>query len=113
MNGGGMEVLITSRHTTLSESFRARTEELLSRLNKYGAPISVIEVVFDEEKNTKKIEAILHIDRSAAIVATGEGHEFSEALSQVNDRLARQLRKLQKQVKDHRALPMDEAFSEE
>jgi ribosomal subunit interface protein len=95
-----MEVRITSRHTTISESFQARTEELLSRLNKYGAPISVIEVVFDEEKNTKKVEGILHIDRSAPIVATGEGDGFSEALSQVNDRLGRQLRKLQKQVKD-------------
>ena len=108
-----MEVRMTSRHITLSESFRARTEEVLSRLDKYGAPISVIEVVYDEEKNTKKVEGILHLDRSAPIVATGEGHEFSEALSQMNDRLARQLRKLQTQVKDHRALPMDEAFSEE
>ena len=108
-----MEVRITSRHITLSESFRARTEEILSRLDKYGAPISVIEVVYDEEKNTKKVEGILPIDRSAPIVATGEGHEFSEALSQVNDRLARRPRKLQKQVKDHRALPMDKALSEE
>ena len=82
-----MEVRITSRHTTLSESFRARVEEVLSRLDKYGARISVIEVVFDEEKKTKKVEGILHIDRSAPIVATGEGDEFSEALSQVNGRL--------------------------
>ena len=108
-----MEVRITSRHTTLSESFRARTEEVLSRLEKYGAPISVIEVVYDEERNTKKVEGILRIDRSAPIVATGEGREFSEALSQVNDRLARQLRKLQKQVKDHQAIPLTEALSEE
>ena len=108
-----MEVRITSRHTTLSESFRARVEEVLSRLDKYGARISVIEVVFDEEKKTKKVEGILHIDRRAPIVATGEGDEFSEALSQVNGRLGRQLRKLQKQVKDHRALPLTEALSEE
>jgi ribosomal subunit interface protein len=113
MNGGGMEVRITSRHTTLSEPFRARTKELLSRLNKYGAPVPVIEVVFDEEKNTKKVKAILHVDLSAPKVATGAGRKFSEALSQVNDRLARRPRKLQKQVKDHRALPMDKAFSEE
>ena len=108
-----MEVRITSRHTTLSESFRARVEEVLSRLDKYGARISVIEVVFDEEKKTKKVEGILHIDRRVPIVATGEGDEFSEALSQVNGRLGRQLRKLQKQVKDHRALPLTEALSEE
>ena len=108
-----MEVRITSRHTTLPESLRARTEELLSKLNKYGARISVVEVVFDEEKNSKKIEAILHIDRSAPIVATGEGDEFSEALRQVNERLVRQVRKLHEQTKDHRAPPLTEALSEE
>jgi ribosome-associated translation inhibitor RaiA len=85
-------------------------EEVPSRLDKYGARISVIEVSFDEEKKTKKVEGILPIDRSAPIVATGEGDEFSEALSQVNGRLGRQL---QKQVKDHRALPLTEALSEE
>ena len=108
-----MEVRITSRHTTLPESLRARTEELLSKLNKYGARISVVEVVFDEEKNSKKIEAILHIDRNAPLVATGEGDEFSEALRQVNERLVRQVRKLHEQTKDHRAPPLTEALSQE
>ena len=108
-----MEVRITSRHTTLPEPLRARTQELLSKLNKYGVRISVVEVVFDEEKNSKKIEAILHIDRSAPIVATGEGDEFSEALRQVNERLVRQVRKLHEQTKDHRAPPLTEALSQE
>ncbi len=108
-----MEVRITSRHTTLPESLRARTEELLSKLKKYDARVSVVEVIFDEEKNSKKIEGILHIDRSDTIVATGEGEDFSEALSQVNVRLARQLRKLSDQTKDHRAPPLTEALAEE
>ncbi len=98
-----MEVRITSRHSTLPESLRDRTQELLSRLNRYGAPVSAVEVIFDEEKNSKKVEGILHIDRRDPIVATGQGDDFNEALSQVNDRLARQLRKLREQVTDHRA----------
>ena len=73
-----MEMRITSRHTTLSESLRARTEELLSKLKKYDARVSVVEVIFDEEKNSKKIEGILHIDRSDPIVATGEGLELAK-----------------------------------
>ena len=108
-----MEVRITSRHTTLSEALRVRTEELLSKLVKYDARVSVVEVVFHEEKNTKKIEGILHIDRSDPIVATGAGDDFNEALSQVNDRLKRQLRKLQEQVTDHRAPSRAEAPSQE
>ena len=108
-----MEVRITSRRTALPESLRDRTEELLSKLNKYGARISAIEVIFEEEKNSKKIEGILHIDRRDPIVATGQGDDFNEALSQVNDRLARQLRKLREQVTDHRAPSLTEALSEE
>ena len=108
-----MEVRITSRRTTLPQSLRDRTEELLSKLDKYGARISAVEVVFDEEKNSKKIEGILHIDRRDPIVATGAGNDFNEALSQVNDRLGRQLRKLQDQVTDHRAPSLTEALSKE
>lgn len=108
-----MEVRITSRHTTLPESLRARTVELLSKLIKYDSRVSVVEVIFDEEKNSKKIEGILHIDRSDPIVATGEGDDFGEALSQVNERLVRQLRKLHEQTKDHRAPPLTEALSQE
>ena len=108
-----MEIRITSRHTTLPESLRARTEELLSKLNKFDARASVVEVVFDEEKNSKKVEGILHIDRSDPIVATGEGDDFNEALSQVNDRLGRQLRKLRAQAKDHQGPSLAEALSKE
>ena len=108
-----MEVRITSRHTTLPESLRTRAEELLSKLNKFDARASVVEVVFDEEKNSKKVEGILHIDRRDPIVATGEGDDFNEALSQVNDRLRRQLRKLRAQAKDHRAPSLAEGLSKE
>jgi ribosomal subunit interface protein len=108
-----MEVRITSRHSTLSESLRDRTRELLSKLDKYGAPVSAVEVIFDEEKNSKKVEGILHIDRRDPIVATGAGEDFSEALSQVNDRLKRQLRKVREQVTDHRAPSRAEILSEE
>jgi ribosomal subunit interface protein len=108
-----MDVRITSRHTTVPQSLRDRAEELLSKLDKFDSRVSAIEVVFDEEKNSKKIEGILHIDRSEPIVATGEGDDFNEALSQVNDRLASQLRKLHSQAKDHRAPPLADALSEE
>ena len=108
-----MDVRITSRHTNLPESLRDRAEELLSKLNKYDGRVSVVEVIFDEEKNSKKVEGILHIDRSEPIVATGEGDDFNEALSQVNDRLARQLRKLNSQAKDHRAPPLADSLSRE
>jgi ribosomal subunit interface protein len=108
-----MEVRMTSRRSTLPKALRDRTQELLSKLSKFGALISVVEVIFDEEKNSKKIEGILHIDRRDPIVATGRGNDFNEVLSQVSDRLGRQFRKLQKQVTDYRAPSLTEALSEE
>ncbi|HAT17333.1 MAG TPA: hypothetical protein DCS76_06040 [Gemmatimonadetes bacterium] len=83
------------------------------KLNKCGARISVVEVIFNEEKNSNKIEEILHIDGRDPIVAAGAGHDFNEALGQVNDRLKRQLRKLQEQVTDHRAPSRAEALFQE
>ena len=108
-----MEVRITSRHATLPESLRVRAEKLLSKLSKFDDRASVVEVVFDEVKNSKRVEGILHIDRSDPIVATGKGDDFNEALSQVSQRLGSQLRKLHAQAKDHRALSLNEALSEE
>ena len=108
-----MEVRITSRHSTLPESLRDRTEESLSKLNKYGARISVVEMIFDEGKNSKKIEGIPHIDGRDPIVAAGAGYDFNEALGQVNDRLKRQLLMLQEQVTDYRAPSRAEALSQE
>ncbi len=108
-----MDVRITSRHTTLPDSLRDRAEGLLSKRAKYDGRVSAVEVIFDEERNSKKVEEILHIDRSDPIVASGEGDDFNEALSQVNDRLDRQLRKLHLQAKDHRAPPLADALSEE
>lgn len=108
-----MDIRITLRRTTLPQSVRDRTVELLSKLDKYGARVSAVEVVFEEEKNSKKIEGILRIDGRDTIVATGVGSDFNEALSQVNDRLRRQLRKLRTQVTDHRAPSLTKALSEE
>ena len=108
-----MDVRITSRGTTLPQSLRDRTVELLSKPDKYGARISAVEVVFEEEKNSKKIEVILRIDGRDTIVASGEGNDFNEALSQVNDRLRRHLRKLRTRVTDHRAPSLTKALAEE
>ena len=114
LNGGWrMDVRMTLRHTTVSDSLRARTEKLLSKLSKYDDRVSAVDVIFAEEKKFKKIEAILHVDRSDLVVASGQGDDFNEALKQVNDRLVRQLRELHSQARDHRAPPLADALSKE
>ena len=107
-----MEIRITSRHTDLPEALRERAEEVLMKLTKYESRISAAEVVFDEEKRTKRVEGIIHIDRADPVVASAEGDEFRVALHQMVDRIARQLRRRHKQVKDHQALKLSEALGE-
>ena len=108
-----MEVRISARHTTLSESLVARTEEVLSKLTKFDSRSSAVEVVFVEEKHSKRAEGIVHIDRGEPIVASGEAEDFHGALSQLNERLVRQLRRHHAQSKDHQAPRLTETLSQE
>ncbi len=108
-----MEVRISARHTTLPESLVARAEGVLAKLSKFDSRTSAVEVVFIEEKHCRRAEGIVHIDRGEPIVASGEAEDFNGALSQLNDRLVRQLRRHHAQSKDHQAPRLTETLSQE
>lgn len=80
----------------------------MGRLGKYDARVSAAEVVFEEEKLTRKVEVILSVDRGDPVVAHGEGAEFRTALDKVVDRLSRRLRRQRDRVKRHQATPVAE-----
>lgn len=99
-----MRVQIAARHCEIPDTVRDRTEEQLGKLSKYDPRLSAAEVVFVVEKHTKKVDAVLKVDREEPVKASGEGMEFREAVDQMIDRLSRILRRRRKQKKDyHRA----------
>jgi ribosomal subunit interface protein len=108
-----MRVQITARHCELPDVLRARTEALVQKLQKYDSRVSAAEIVFEEERHAKKVEAVLSVDRDEPVVAGGQGDDFAAALDQMVDRLSKILRRRRSQVRDHQARPLAEELAGE
>ena len=98
-----MRVQITARHCDLSDTVRARAEELSDKLTKFDPRVAGAEWIFQEEKRNKKVEAILSLDRVDRIHASAEGQEWMGTLDKLFDRLSRQVRRNRSQAVDHQA----------
>ncbi len=101
-----MRVLITERHCDVPSEVVDRTEAHVASLAKYSPRATAADVVYGEEGLTKRVEVIVHIDGSEAVIAHGEGAEFRAALDQVVDRLRRMLRRQRERHRDHQAPPL-------
>ncbi len=97
-----MEITVSGRHTTVSESLRRQAEEKIGRLDKYLGGMDRAEVHFWEEKNPR-------IDDRELCEVTMEGHghhvrckvaapDGFTAIDLAVDKLERQLRKLKTKV---------------
>jgi ribosomal subunit interface protein len=104
-----VRVQIATRHCEVSDSTKARAEELVRKLPKYDPRVSGASLVFEVEKHLKKVEGILSVDRDEPVVAHGEGDDFRGAVDQMIDRLSRRLRRLRSQRIDHQAPPLSDA----
>lgn len=101
-----MEITVSGRHTTVSESLRRQAEEKIGRLDKYLGGMDRAEVHFWEEKNPR-------IDDKEICEVTMEGHghhirckvsapDGFTAIDLAVDKLERQLRKLKTKVQKRR-----------
>jgi ribosomal subunit interface protein len=70
-----------------------RAEKRLTSLAKYSPRASSADVVFTEERVTRGVEVIIHVDGGEPVVASVQDTEFRAALDKVVDRLGRRLRK--------------------
>lgn len=106
-----MRVQITARHCEVPSDVTERTEQQVAALSKYSPKASAADVIFMEEKLTKVVEIIVHIDGGEPVVARGEGTEFRVALDQMVDRVSRRLRRQRERRTDHKAPPLGEGVS--
>jgi len=101
-----MEVTVSGRHTTVSESLKRQAVEKIGRLDKYLDGMERAEVHFWEEKNPR-------IDNREFCEVTMEGHghhvrckgsgpDGFTAIDLAVDKLERQLRKLKTKVAKNR-----------
>jgi ribosomal subunit interface protein len=99
-------VQISARHCDVPADVLERTEAQVATLSKYSPRASAAEVVYMEEKLTRIVEIIVHIDGGEPVVARGEGDEFRSALDQVMDRMSRRLRRQRERRTNHKAPPL-------
>ncbi len=85
----------------------------MERLPKYDPRVSSAEVIFDEEKHTRKVEAILSVHGGPPVVAHAEEREFLNALDRVADRLSTQLRRTRDKIVDHQGPSLAKEAPEE
>jgi ribosomal subunit interface protein len=101
-----VRVSITERHCDVPRKIIERTEALIGRLSKYEQEATAADVVYSDERHTRKVEVIIHIDGAANVVGRGEGTDFRSALDQVVDRLRRMLSEQRDRRRDHQAPPL-------
>lgn len=99
-----MEVTVSGRHTTVSESLRQQAVEKIGRLDRYLVGMDRAEVHFWEEKNARNGEK-----EYCEVTMQGHGHHIRTKVSAPDgftaidlavDKLERQLRKLKTKVKN-------------
>jgi ribosomal subunit interface protein len=96
-----LRIQIAARHCDVPESVRKRIDEQITRLAKYDPRLSAAEVVFEEERHVRRVEAILSIDRGGVVIARAEAGEFQTAVDKVVDRLGRIVKRQRSQAKSH------------
>lgn len=108
-----MRVQVTERHCTVPKAVRTRTEEQVQALTKYEQRATAADVVFLDEKHTRRVEMIIHIDGSEPAIGHGEGGDFRSALDQAIDRMRRILRENRERRRDHQAPPLSKVIPAE
>jgi ribosomal subunit interface protein len=108
-----VRVTITERHCEVPKKVLDRTDRQISGLVKFEQRASHAEVVFTEEKRTRKVEVVVTIDGAPQVAASGEADEWRGALDQATDRMRRILRDQRKQRRDHQAPPLSERIAGE
>lgn len=99
-----MEVSVSGRHTTVSESLRRQAEEKIGRLDRYLAGMERADVHFWEENNPR-----IGNKEFCEVTMEGHGHHIRckvsapdgfTAVDLAVDKLERQLRKLKTKIKN-------------
>lgn len=108
-----MRVTITERKCNVPARVLERTESLVRGLAKYEEEAAGADVVYSDERHSKKIEIIVHIHGAPQVVARGEGDSFRSALDQSLDRAKRMLREQRDRRRDHQAPPLSETMTPE
>lgn len=98
-----MEVKITARHAQVSEAVRAHTQERVQRLQRLDRRPTHAEILFDKERDQKKVEIRLVVTGGSSFIAEAFADNYRTAVDTALDRLTRQMKREHEKERDHQA----------
>ena len=107
-----LNVTITDRDGSVPEKILERTEAQVSKLDRFQSRATHAEVVWSEERHSKKVEILVFVDDAEPIKVRGEAEHHRPALTEAIERAQRMLRQQREKRRDHQAPPLSEGTPE-
>ncbi len=104
-----MDVRISARHCTITDSMRDLARRRLERLTRFEPRASAAEVLFSKENAFRHAEIRMSVPGGAQLQSHGEAESFRSALDRAAERLERQLGRRRVRRRERRATPAVEA----
>ena len=98
-----MNIIISTRHTSIPQQTKEYAEQKAEKLGKYYK-LGKLEVILDKEAENYCAEFVVSPAKGGTkIVGTAEGAaDWFAAIDQASDKVERQVRKVKEKVKSHR-----------
>jgi len=101
---GAMQLSVTGKQTEIGETLRRHVEASLgSILEKYFKTAIEAHVIVSKEAHLSRAEISIHIGRGIVVNARASASEAYLAFDAAADRLAKQLRRYKRRLRDHHA----------
>jgi ribosomal subunit interface protein len=109
-----MQVTVTGKQVEVGQALRQHAEAGLDAiLGKYFKTAIEAHVVFSREAHLSRAEVSLHIGRGIVVNAGAQGGDFHAAFDAAGDRMAKQLRRYKRRLRDHHAKAREPAETSE
>lgn len=102
-----MEVKISGRHMSVSESLRQYCEEKSLKLTRFYDRIQSIEVVLDGKNGIHTAEMIVHTEHTDPFVASEQNTDAYAAIDLLVDKIERQLTRHKERVRNRKHPPRE------
>jgi ribosome hibernation promoting factor len=111
---GAMQLSVTGKQTEIGEALRRHIEESLgSILDKYFKTAIEAHVIVSKEAHLSRAEISIHIGRGIVVNARAAASEAYLAFDAAAERLAKQLRRYKRRLRDHHAKGREPAGASE
>lgn len=104
-----MQVEITARHGSVSETVRSHINEKSQKLLTYFERVTAIQVTIDFEKDRAGVEILVDTEHKHNFVARDVGDGVLATFDSALHKMEQQIRKYKQKIQDHRRdVPMNE-----